>query len=340
MSRFGRRGDRPPKEPVPEADAGLVETLGEGVPISLVEVEKDMARTGCTCRVEHASHTETNWGNRHGNEDRVMKVRGNHAGHSFHTIGVLDGHDTEMASDAVSKLFPPAVAKHLKAGHPVEEAFRVTMAECEKALSRTVQTAGTCVCSCLVAGRHVWCGNLGDCRSCLITLQVPESASSATKCTSCVWMSKDHKGSVPEEIARIRALGGRVSDGRIEGLEPSRTLGDFDVKAATPPGVISIIPEVRCHAMGENGLPDQAVIVCATDGVWDVISGQDICDLIHARRELAGVQYSSVRQATGSVDNAPLKVLAEDLVQFAVARGSHDDCTAVVALVTVRPPGD
>ncbi|CAK0877792.1 unnamed protein product, partial [Prorocentrum cordatum] len=35
----------------------------------------------------------------------------------------------------------------------------------------------------------------------------------------------------------------------------------------------------------------------------------------------------------------PLRDFAEDLVQFAVARGSRDDCTAVAALIDVRSPG-
>jgi len=341
MSRF-RRGSRAAaaKEPVPEFEAGLVQHLGSAVPCSLAAVQEGVAERGCTCSVEVTSHTVLNWGNRHDNEDRIMTARGSHNDLSFYSIGVLDGHDTEAASDAVSKMLPMALAKHLRANEPFEQAYRETMAECEKALKKTCRSAGTCVCSCIVAGRHVWCGNLGDCRAALVMLQVPEAAAGPTKATSLCWMSRDHKASAPEEVRRIRAAGGRVVDGRVEGLEPSRTLGDFDVKMAVPEGVISIVPEVRCQGLAEEGgSPAQALLVCATDGVWDVISGQDVCDLVHARRELAAVQVAMLpephRPASGKVDIQPLRDLAEDLVQFAIARGSRDDCTAVIAMISV-----
>merc|ERR1719450_417230 len=112
------------------------------------------------------------------------------------------------------------------------------MDDVEQALKREISTAGTCVCSCLIAGRYVWCGNLGDCRSVLIQLQAPEDgkAPAAVKVNGVFWMSKDQKASTPEESKRIAMAGGRVNGGRVEGLEPSRTLGDFDVKSATKPG--------------------------------------------------------------------------------------------------------
>eukprot|EP00932_Pfiesteria_piscicida_P016241 SRR837773.3177.p1 GENE.SRR837773.3177~~SRR837773.3177.p1 ORF type:complete len:263 (+),score=55.71 SRR837773.3177:118-789(+) len=219
----------------------------------------------------------------------------------------------------------------------MDEAFRATMADCEEALKASVQTAGTCVCSCTVAGRHIWCANLGDCRAALVMLQVPDSATGPTKAQRLFWMSRDQKASSPEEVARIKAAGGRVANGRVEGLEPSRTLGDFDVKLSVPPGVISIDPEVRYLELGDGKAPCQALVVCATDGVWDVITGQDLCDLIHARKEIAALQTSLLQDASSRADSQPLRDLAQDLVQFAVARGSRDDCTAVTGMISVVP---
>ncbi|CAK0877794.1 unnamed protein product, partial [Prorocentrum cordatum] len=135
----------------------------------------------------------------------------------------------------------------------------------------------------------------GDCRAALIPLHMPDAApngkmaaASAPKVARLVWMSKDHKASSPDEYKRITELGGFVNDGRVEGLEPSRTLGDFDVKMKVKKGVISIVPEVRCQEVSDGTSPGQAILVCATDGVWDVISGQDVCDLIHARKDGEG----------------------------------------------------
>ena len=44
-----------------------------------------------------------------------------------------------------------------------------------------------------------------------------------------------------------------MTNGRIEGLEPTRTLGDFDIKNKVPPGVISIIPETRVVDIVDEG---------------------------------------------------------------------------------------
>lgn len=340
MSRFTRRTFKVAKERVPEVEADLVANRSFAGCCGLHELEKEFSKAGDKCTVEVAAYTAKNWGSRHENEDRIMTAKDAHGSLDFHTIGVLDGHDSEAASDAVSRMLPSVVAKHLKAGKSIEQAYTVAMAEVEDALKKVCATAGTCVCSCTIAGRFLWCANLGDCRAVLIPLEVPESASALTKVTGVCWMSRDHKASSPEEMRRIKEAGGMVIDGRVEGLEPSRTLGDFDVKMQVKKGVISIVPEVRQHVLGDPGSTWQAVLVCATDGVWDVISGQDICDLIHARQELVTLQFAAQRGRATRAEVQPLRDLAEDLVQFAIARGSRDDCTAVTSLLTVMPQRD
>jgi len=338
MSRFGRPAARKPKPSVPECEAVLVSDLKGCATGTMADLEKELAEAGLACSVEAAHHTSINWGSRHSNEDRVIAVTDSIGKIDVHTIGVLDGHDTDAASDFVSRHLPQVFSKHFKAGKPIEVAYTVAMAEVEDLLKNNkVATAGTCVCSCTVVGPYVWCANLGDCRAALVALQVPESAESPTRPTAVNWMSRDHKASAPEERRRIMSLGGQVTNGRIEGLEPTRTLGDFDVKLSTKPGVISIEPDVRCERLGDGTQTEQALLVCATDGVWDVISGQDVCDLIQTRKELAELQVRMARCLPGVASAKALQVLAEDLVQFAVGRGSRDDCTAVVALVSAGP---
>jgi serine/threonine protein phosphatase PrpC len=334
MSRFRSQKARLP--PVEEVTAALVVETRDAAPPHLDVVAQECSESRVHSSVEASCHTVTNWGNRHDNEDRIMTAPACHGDLKFHTIGVLDGHDSAAASDRVAQMLPMTLGNHLKAGTGMEEAFRSSLADCEASLKRNVPTAGTCVCSTVIAGRHVWCANLGDCRTALIFLQVPETHTSPTKVTRLCWMSKDHKASCPDEIRRIRAAGGRVTNGRVEGLEPSRTLGDFDVKLQVAPGVISIEPDVRYECLGSGRETAQALLVCGSDGVWDVISGQDVCDLVHARKELAGLQASMLQAGGGRVDTTPLRDLAQDLVQFAVARGSRDDCTAVAAMISVN----
>lgn len=257
---------------------------------------------------------------------------------SYRTVGVLDGHDTDSASDLVSRLLPDAVSKRLKDGKPLIEAYTDAMAEMEESLKKVHASAGTCVNSCTIAGRFVWCANLGDCRSAIVPLQEERAHTGAPKAAGIYWMSQDHKASCPSEMKRIRAAGGTVTDGRVEGLEPSRTLGDFDVKMSTKRGVISIVPEVRCFELGDGRSTEHAILVCGSDGVWDVITGQDICDLIHARKDLSKLMDANIAGTPIAPGlRKPLRDLAEDVVQFAVAKGSMDDCTCVAALITVLP---
>lgn len=307
-----------------------------------IEAEGPQAPAAVLVEVEH--YTARNWGGRHENEDRVMNHKDElpESQLRFHTVGVLDGHDTEVASDLVSSRLPHEVGRWLKQGCTVVEAYTRSMEALEDQLKAVTSSAGTCCLSCTIAGRFLWCSNLGDCRAILVPLAVPEPASSGhpgallkPKVTGITWMSRDHKASSPEEKRRIERAGGQVMDGRVEGLEPSRTLGDFDVKLRVAKNVVSIVPEVRRHEFVPNGsAPAQAVLVCATDGVWDVLNGHDICNLIIARKDICGLQ-TAMASESARPDRQVLKLLAEDLVQFSIAKGSRDDCTAICALISV-----
>lgn len=348
MSRFGKAAAKKKVDGPPEEVAKLitpidtvrsVAEIGPGGLLELIADAKGAAEPPRPTRVEVGDHTATNWGARHGNEDRIMFQRDDmpESQLGFWTVGVLDGHDTEVASDMVSQRLPGEVSRRLKEGESVVEAYTKSMEALEDQLKKVTSSAGSCVLSCTIAGRFLWCSNLGDCRSILVPLALPEKAPTLPlkpKVNGIVWMSCDHKASAASEKLRIEQAGGKVNDGRVEGLEPSRTLGDFDVKAQVSKGVISIVPEVRRHEFQNNVSTSQAIMVCATDGVWDVLSGQDVCNLIVARKDICRLQTAMVAESE-SPDSQVLKDLAEDLVQFSIAKGSRDDCTAIVTLISV-----
>lgn len=354
-SRFGGGAQRAP--PVREETAAFADRIPG--PSSLQELlqETDGSGKPQQCQVEVRQFTALNWGRRHENEDRTMNQHHSMPGDtlSYHTVGVLDGHDSEVASEFASRHLPNEVSKLLGEGALVIDAYKAAMAEVEEKLKSVTATAGTCVLSCTIAGRYIWCANLGDCRSILVPLALPDALPSAgtasstlpsaprtilpkAKVTGIVWMSRDLKGSAPYEIERIRSVGGHVVDGRVEGLEPSRTLGDFDVKLNTPPGVISIVPEVRRYELGNGTETAQAVLISATDGVWDMMTGQEVCNLITARKEIVKLQCDMQNNTElGRGATEVLRDLAEDLVQFSIAKGSRDDCTAIVSFISVPP---
>lgn len=324
----------------------------EEVPISLAEEMKcgtlvkslpDILKDMVVAPVSHVvieNHTARNVKGYHENEDRTFKVQEvlDKCKLKFSMVGVCDGHDNSSASAVVARMLPAAVNKRLKRGDDLVETYTDAMAEMEDRLRKMNTTAGTCVNCCTIAGPFVWCANLGDCRSAVILLQGDRSASGGPKPAAFYWMSKDHKASCPNEIRRIRAAGGAVSEGRVAGLEPSRTLGDFDVKNRTKRGVISILPDVRYLELGDGSSLEQAILVSGTDGVWDVLTAEDICGLIQARKGLGNLMDCSARGDVPSSElRQPLKDLTEDVVQFAVAKGSQDDCTCIAALITSLP---
>eukprot|EP00438_Fugacium_kawagutii_P030288 Skav235051 [mRNA] locus=scaffold3697:22561:46412:- [translate_table: standard] len=214
---FVRRAARP--APIPEVEAPLVSASSPSGPKQLIEGKHKAPR----CSISVATHTAKNWGGRHENEDRCMASQDSLTeSFPFHTVGVLDGHDTDSASDLVAKLLPGAVGRRIKEGLPIGQAYMEAMAEMEDKLKKEHATAGTCVNSCTIAGGRVWCANLGDCRAALVTLEAPSPG--AVKAEALTWLSRDHKASCPIEQKRIEAVGGSVIDGRVEGLEPSRSM--------------------------------------------------------------------------------------------------------------------
>merc|ERR1712039_195147 len=83
-------------------------------------------------------------------------------------------------------------------------------------------------------------------------------------------LSRDHRPDDLAEARRVAQGGGRVIEGRVGGdLAISRSLGDH-----------------RLKGKGVSGTPDscslvhgQALII-ASDGLWDVVSDDEACELV------------------------------------------------------------
>ncbi|KAF8820365.1 protein phosphatase 2C domain-containing protein [Cardiosporidium cionae] len=89
-----------------------------------------------------------------------------------------------------------------------------------------------------------------------------------------IWLSREHRCSLPFEYRRIQSYGNMVVNGRVKSLEPSRTIGDFDVKDLLPEGVISIVPDVVTL-----DISSPSILIIGTDGLWD--GGIDEKVLLH-----------------------------------------------------------
>ena len=129
----------------------------------------------------------------------------------------------------------------------------------------------------LVCDKHIIVANAGDSRSVLC------------RKGKAMPLSKDHKPNDPAERARISNAGGYVAEAqnghyRVNGnLNLSRSLGDLkykcDGKLAPAKQVITAEPDVMRVAR----TPDDEFVVVACDGVWDVMSNQEVVEFVRAR---------------------------------------------------------
>lgn len=134
------------------------------------------------------------------------------------------------------------------------------------------EMAGTTACAVILKGNKIYCGNVGDSR-CV-----------ASRAGQLAQFSYDHKPSNDNETKRIIAAGGWVEFNRVNGnLALSRALGDFVFKRndKKPPEeqIVTAVPDV----IVKDFTVDYEFIVIACDGIWDVLSNQEVVDFVRTR---------------------------------------------------------
>jgi len=139
----------------------------------------------------------------------------------------------------------------------------------------------------------------------------------------------DHKPSHPTEKQRIEAAGGHVTEDeppRLDGnLAVSRGLGDFEYKGKSDTDPkdqkVSCIPDIY----EVSGLQPGTLVVLCCDGVWDVLMGPDVAEL--------------VRNALVDNHDADLGEIAADIVRTSLNKNSRDNITAMVVQLVAAPEG-
>lgn len=116
-----------------------------------------------------------------------------------------------------------------------------------------------------------------------------------------VELSFDHKPASDTEKARIEAAGGYLEEtaggARVNGnLNLSRAIGDLEYKKRDdlPPSeqVICSTPDVLVRELTS----EDEFLVLACDGVWDVLSNQEVCDFVRPRL-LEGQNMTEIGEA-------------------------------------------
>ncbi|EAN77912.1 protein phosphatase 2C, putative [Trypanosoma equiperdum] len=199
----------------------------------------------------------------------------NLGGNKHHTfIGVFDGHNgNKIAKYCREHLLDELMLTPEYRSGSYDEAFKKAFGAIDSNLSKMSMlrseggTAAICV---MLTQNEVICANAGDSRAVLY------------RGTRAIPLSIDHKPSAPGEKERILRAGGTVQSHRVDGnLAVSRAIGDFDYKENSELSweeqIVTALPDVTRIDIKE----EDAFVVVACDGVWDVLSNDDCCQLIH-----------------------------------------------------------
>ena len=228
------------------------------------------------------------YNNRKQNQDAylVHENLGNNPNVSIY--GVFDGHGEvgEQVSGYCKEKFPEFF--NLEGNlldDPAQSILHCTSELC-KALAKTKinqQFSGTTAVYAVRIEKKIYVANIGDSRCILARKDGPNGFRVVT-------LSNDHKPDVPEEKERILRAGGRVQP--LQGL-PDEDCGPARVwlKTTDVPGLAmsrSIGDEVS-HRVGVIDIPeiieyeftdDDLFMIWASDGVWEFLSNEDVCQLI------------------------------------------------------------
>lgn len=133
------------------------------------------------------------------------------------------------------------------------------------------KSGSTAVCT-IVSPTHIFFANCGDSRAVLCRDAI------------CPFSTTDHKPVDPREKERIQNAGGSVMIQRVNGsLAVSRALGDFEYKNVEGKGPCEqlVSPEPEIFTQERNEKDEFLVLAC--DGIWDVMSNEELCDFVRSR---------------------------------------------------------
>lgn len=172
------------------------------------------------------------------------------------------------------------------------------------------KSGSTAVCT-FVSPRSLYIANCGDSRAVLSRGGVP------------VFATRDHKPELPTEKERIQKAGGSVMIQRVNGsLAVSRALGDYEYKNVENLGpceqLVSPEPEVFVHERQEDA---DEFLVLACDGVWDVMTNDDLCAFIHSRLKVTD----------------DLVAIANHVIDTCLYKGSRDNMSVVLVAFPGAP---
>jgi protein phosphatase 1L len=172
-----------------------------------------------------------------------------------HLFAVFDGHAGGKCSKMISMEFPDTLCKDaaFKSKLPIalRNTFQKTNEQFLKIAERLRLNDGSTGVVCVLRGKSLIIGNVGDSRAILISGKKP------------IQLSTDHKPSLPEEMRRIASFGGTVINcmgvPRVNGiLAVARAFGNYNIRH-----VIKADPDIFQREITS----DDDFLILASDGL-------------------------------------------------------------------------
>jgi serine/threonine protein phosphatase PrpC len=257
-------------------------------------------------------------GKRESNEDQhvhILNLDGSNPEYNnINFFGVYDGHGGKLVSkflkDNMPKFFVSKFKKNLfvKDSHMrkyISKVYNSLHDSLTEEHPRAIVHCGSTACIGMqyldTTGKNkLWISNVGDSR--------------AIKCNGnniAEQLSLDHKPNSLEEKKRIESLGGKIEfdgvDWRIKGLSLSRAFGDLDCKP-----FVSYEPQIYNYDINQN----DKFLVLACDGLWDVLSNQDVVEYVN---ELVNNKFKGN--------------YSKELAEYAIKKGSLDNVSVIVYFI-------
>ncbi|KAM7258404.1 hypothetical protein ACFE04_014145 [Oxalis oulophora] len=266
---------------------------------------------------------------------------------SAHFVGVYDGHGGSQVAEYCRERVHIALAEEIEYGKSIihsnsisddwQEKLREAFTNCfqqvddevggvhrcpngrtttcsQPELTVAPETVGSTAVVALISRTHIIVANSGDSRAVLY------------RGKTAVPLSVDHKPDREDEYARIEAAGGKVINwmgSRVCGvLAMSRSIGDRYLKPSIiPDPEITFSPRVR----------EDECLVLASDGLWDVMSNEEVCEIAR-RRILLWHKKNGDNPLTNRGEGADpaAQAAAEYLSRMALQKGSKDNISVIV----------
>ena len=230
-------------------------------------------------------------------EDCVLSIKNFNKESYRHLFCIFDGHGGNVTAKLCVKKFPEIFRKCLLESpfdyeNALKKSFFLMDKEIEKLKVNEVGNTATVV---FINNRLLYCANVGD-SSCALLGKTNEFITVEHKCTN------------KKEMKRIEKEGGKIIDNRLGGiLAVSRGLGDFDLKTKGLSCEPNIVKKLIEHSLN--------YCVLASDGVWDVLSPDEVSKLIQ---------------------NKKVDEMAKIIVETAMDRGSEDNISCIVIELNKR----